>query len=56
VATEIQKNITNSFDASALLPSVSVAAQTIDLKTFSPLLGVAGARVFPAGREAPESK
>jgi hypothetical protein len=34
-----------------LPPSVSVAAQTVDLKTFSPLLRVAGAPVFPAGRE-----
>ena len=34
-----------------LPPSISVAAQTVDLKNFSPLLGVAGAAVFPAGRE-----
>jgi hypothetical protein len=32
-------------------PSISVAAQTVDLKNFSPLLGVAGAPVFPAARE-----
>jgi hypothetical protein len=34
-----------------LPPSVSVAAQTVHLKNFSPLLGVAGAPVFSAARE-----
>ena len=31
--------------------SVSIAAQTFDLKTLSPLLSVAGTPVFPAARE-----